>query len=429
MIPTPHSGTPVLFLQRLLAAALVAFPAAPVAEAAPQAPLVATPSASPPPALVLAGEPAAVSVLVDDLPGAGDLCAPASGQMVYVIDDERHGVVAVDPFDATKRWTAVSPPGSTAVVPPGSTAVVPPGSTAVAPPPAGGIGPRRPTPVVIGCIDSGTLVLLCQSEGEWSLRTHRLAPPGSAVNPGEPLQTISLGKAADLRDGRSVAPTIAVSHSRDWLVVVGLPSPLPAVLQAPIAGARLGAISTRRCPILPAAVQPTAATVSPFDELVLFTAEAAAPAGTATALASFHSPLGPRRLLHVDTGLTNVRDASYCRADGSLWVVGGEPKSPTCPEGLWRIDAVMRESRQAVRAVCVAKLSAPRSLVCLSERAIVVSCGIGPAGQDGNRPEKIGPGKSRVVLVDPTSAGPTSAGPTSAGPTSAGPATVDRPAP
>ena len=46
--------------------------------------------------------------LVRDLPAAGDLSAPANGQTLYVLDESTGGVVAVDPFEPTKRWTAVS---------------------------------------------------------------------------------------------------------------------------------------------------------------------------------------------------------------------------------------------------------------------------------------------------------------------------------
>ncbi|MFM8703616.1 MAG: hypothetical protein ACKOHG_07060, partial [Planctomycetia bacterium] len=46
------------------------------------------------------------------------------------------------------------------------------------------------------------------------------------------------------------------------------------------------------------------------------------------------------------------------------------------PEGLWRIDATLRNGRQAATAVCVARLPGARAVVCLSERAIIVTHGL-----------------------------------------------------
>jgi hypothetical protein len=319
-------------------------------------------SAAAPPPLVVASESASVTVLVDDVPGAGDVAAPPTGQTLYVIDEDGHGVVAVDPFDPGRRWMAVA-------------------AARTASP-----ADRSPVPTAIGCIDSATLALACRLGNQWVLRTHRLKPPGSAADPAAPLQSLSLGTAAPADSPAAVQ--LAVSHSRNWLVVAGLPAPLPAVTRAAIEGARLAAASPRHCPEIPSALRPAAVSVSPLDELVLFVAPGAGGSAAETFL-SFHSPLGPQRLLHVATGLTNVRDAAFCRGDGSLWVVAGEKGSETQPEGLWRIDAVMREFRQAVQAVCVAKLPAPRSVVCLSERAIVVTHGTGPR---------------RVVRIDPSPA-------------------------
>jgi hypothetical protein len=163
-------------------------------------------------------------------------------------------------------------------------------------------------------------------------------------------------------------------------------------MRAPIAGARIGSVSARGCPLFSGEVRPTVATISTAEELVLFAtapderepekraSDERAAAGT---FVSFSLPPDPRRLLHLDTSLPEIRDAAFCRADGTLWVVGGgptgkssgDPASATAPEGLWRIDAVLRNGRQAAVAVCVARLEGAMALVCLSERAIIVTHG------------------------------------------------------
>ena len=115
------------------------------------------------------------------------------------------------------------------------------------------------------------------------------------------------------------------------------------------------------------------------EEFVLFATDPA-DRTAASVFVSFYLPPDPRRLLHLDTFLPRVRDASFCRADGTLWVVGSGPQSDSggtavSPEGLWRIDAVMRNGRQSAKAVCVARLEGACAVVCLSERAIIVTHG------------------------------------------------------
>lgn len=293
--------------------------------------------------------------LITDLPGAGDLAAPANGQTLYVLDETRGEVVAVDPFEPTKRWSAV----------------------AAAPQAAAGAVARS-----MACIDTSMIALLCRAQDVWSLQTHRLQP-GTAAEPGKPVQTVSV--AAAPRGGPGQAPAaprpagdeqacVFVSPSRDWLGVSGLPAPLPAVLRAPIAGARIGALSPRACPVLAPGHVLSAATISMAEEFVLFSTD---PAGRtpASVFVSFYLPPDPRQLLHLDTSLPQVRDAAFCRTDGTLWVVGGRAGSETAPEGLWRIDAVLRNGRQAVQPVCVARLDGARSVVCLSDKAIIVTHG------------------------------------------------------
>jgi hypothetical protein len=302
--------------------------------------------------------------LIKDIPAAGDLAAPTNGQTLYVLDEARGEVVAIDPFDpAAKRWTAVA------------------------------AGPRADagrTTLAIGCIDTSMLALLCRNRDGWSLQTHRLQP-GEAADPDKPSQNVVIGRAVgdaeaaaatDTRTSGDNRACLAISPSRDWLGVCGLPTPLPAVMRAPIAGARIGGVSARACPVLPPGTRPTAATISIAEELLLFAPD---PAGRAAdgVFVSFYLPPDPRRLLHLDTSLLQVRDAAFCRADGTLWVVGGGARGESggtasaavAPDGLWRIDAVMRSGRQSAEAVCVARLEGACAVVCLSERAIIVTHG------------------------------------------------------
>jgi hypothetical protein len=233
----------------------------------------------------------------------------------------------------------------------------------------------------MACIDTSMIALLCRSQDAWSLQTHRIQP-GTPADPGKPVQTVSVGTAPR---GPEPVPDVAraaaderacliVSPSRDWLGICGLPAPLPAVLRAPIAGARIGAVSARACPVLAAGARLSAATISLAEEFVLFTTDPAART-PASFFVSFFQPPDPRPLLHLDTALPQVRDAAFCRTDGTLWVAGGGAGSDTFPEGLWRIDAVLRNGRQAVEPVCVARLVGARSVVCLSDKAIIVTHG------------------------------------------------------
>lgn len=321
--------------------------------------------------------------IVQDLPGADDLAAPANGQTLYVLDESNGAVVALDPFETDGRWVALAAA-------------------------AGGPGVSS-----IGCIDTGVLAILGRGPDGWSVRTHRMQP-GVTADPREPTQTIAVPAAdADPRAAGTAAPSgdpcLAVSPSREWLGICGLPAPLPAVLRAPIAGARIGGLSARGCPQPDRDARPVAATISTGDDLILFSA-----AGRESSLfVSFHMPPDPRRLLYLDTGLTHVRDAAYSRSDGTLWAVGTGTSSTESVEGLWRIDGVLRNARQAARAVCVARLPSARAVVCLSERAIVVT--------HGDRPRivsRIDPTQADPVRADPERSAPSkpAAPPPDAGP-------------
>jgi hypothetical protein len=313
-----------------------------------------------------AADSAAVTTIIDDLPGAGRLAAPTAGHTLYVLDGERSSVVAVDPFEPAKRATVID-------------------STAFASP----AGSPAARPVAIGCIDSNTLAVVCRAEETWSVRTfNRLPSPrtadgGGATPSASALQNLPLGASAPGKPGDDAAVDIVVSPTREWLTVIGLPPPLLPAVRAPIAGARSEPFSDRRCPRLPAGQRPVAATVSLAEEWVLFIPEIAG--DTRRVFLSFHSNAGSQRLLHLDSGLADIRDAACCRGSGTLWVVGGGGAADR-PTGLWRIDAALENGRQAARPVCIAKLENPLAVACLSDRAIAVTVG-GPA--------------RRVVLVNP----------------------------
>lgn len=295
-----------------------------------------------------------VATIVADVPGAGRLAAPATGQTLYILDEPARMVTAVDPFALAKRWRVVGPTDL---------------DTAAA---------AQVRPVAIACIDSNTLAVVAQAGPAWSLLAFRLGPRGDAATPPTLLQSLPLGEGSDA----PAAADVFVSDTRDWLAVAGLPAPLPPVVRAPIAGARLGAFSTRMCP---APVPPSgllAAASSPVDEWVLFS-RPAAPAGT---LLTFFDNAGRERLLDLDVGLTGIRDAAFCRGTGTLWVAADGDGTPTGPAGLWRIDAALERGRQVAKPVAVAALPSPLSVTCLSERAIAIS---------GGGPER------RVLLVNP----------------------------
>lgn len=279
--------------------------------------------------------------LSSDIPGASDMAAPANGQTLYVLDEPRGEVAALDPFEPSKRRLAVSADAAS-------------------------------QPVAIACIDTGMLATLCREKDGWSLVTHRVRPDAVADG-AAPAQRTPLdaprGPAAAAGGPSGGRPSLVVSPSRDWLAICGLPAPLPPVLRAPIAGSRVGSVSSKGCPG-PSVGRPEAAAISVGEDLVLLLPEEPG----RVSLSYFLPPL-PRPLLHLDSGLGPVVDAGFCRADGTLWVVGSGVADGGEAEGLWRIDAVLREGRQAARAVLVARLEAPRSLVALSERAIIVAHG------------------------------------------------------
>lgn len=250
-----------------------------------------------------------------------------NGQTVYVIDASRGSVVAIDPSGGR---------GPREVV-------------------AGAASGHRP-PLAVVAIPGDVLALVCRHGDAWSLVTHRLRPGEVAKVVG---QDVGIGVAAG-----PAAPVAAVSRTRDWLVVAGLPAPLPPVVRAVFAGG-----TVRRLPDGAAAdsvARPGAVAVSPADELVICEPGVGGQADDLVYLAA-----AGRELLRLGTGVRGIRGAAFTRDDGDLYVTaaGGEGGRH---EGLWRLDAVLEDGEQAVRPTLVAALVAPRAVVAVSSQSLVV---------------------------------------------------------
>lgn len=277
-----------------------------------------------------------VTPLVPDVPDVGDLTISANGQTALAIDGGRGAVVAFDPARPGPHRDVIAAPGD-------------------------GV----PMPVAVACMPGDVVVAVCVDRGTWSLRSFRLRPGGPA-DPAEPLQTLPIGNAASPATGVGVV----VSSVRDWLVIAGLPAPLPPVQRTLFAGVGLRPLAAAAAAV-DEGWRPVAAAVSPADELVLVEQPRDA---DATSWVSFFDATG-RRLLRLDTGLPRVRDAAFDRGAGRLWVVAGVPADDTHPEGLWRLDAELREGVQAVRPACVVRLADPRAVVAAAEEALLVATG------------------------------------------------------
>lgn len=271
--------------------------------------------------------------LVADVQATGNLTVSANGQTVYLIDGPRRAIVAVDPFDPTRRRDVV---------------VTGSGDDAV--------------PVAIGCLPGDIVAAVCRRGDDWELRTYRIRPTGPAAA-ASPEERVPLGTAAG-----EAAVCVAVSRSRDWLAITGMPSPLSPVVRGVFAGAGVR--------LLPAdepdagGFRPLAATVSRADELVLLEA-----VGDGPARLSFLAPSG-RPLLRLDTDLANVRGAAFGRQDASLWVVAG-PAAGRGP-GLWRLDAAMQGSLQVVRATRAELPRDPLAIIDVPGESLVVVEGGSP---------------------------------------------------
>jgi hypothetical protein len=282
----------------------------------------------------------AVVPLVPDHGRIDGIAVKPTGQAFFVIDRMDRAITMIDLADPARREAAV---------------------TAFA---------EGEKPVAVACIDSITLAVVVRSGRTWSIRVYRLGPPGMPVEATAPIQSLALGESD--REPSDGAVTLAVSPSRNWLVVSGLPEPMPPLLRGAIAGARVGGVSTRNCPERSrnrARLRPVAVAVSPLDELVLFDPDGPDPESEGSLL-SMYSTVGAVKLLELATGLPNVRGAVH--AKDALWVIAGNPGDDRLPEGLWRLDAAMVDRRQAVRPVCVAKLRAPSAIAALPTQQLLV---------------------------------------------------------
>ncbi len=294
------------------------------------------PAATDPPAGAVGGATES-DVIAADLDGPLRLAASPTGQVLYLLRLREGDVLAVDLADPGKRWTAV--------------------------PATAGV-----RPVAVGVIDSSTLALVVRQDGAWSIRSHRLAAPGMQSEVA-PAQIVSLGVSS----AEAFDVHLVVSPARDWLAVVGLPEPLPAILRTTITGARLGAASERRCP--KPGGRPVAATIGSSGEWGLFLPDANAQATTGSAF-SWYSPTGAQRLQNLDLAGISVRDAAFCRETSLMWVtVDEEGARGKVIAGLWRIDAAFIDGRQVARGIAVADLPSPTAVVCLPKGDVAVAHG------------------------------------------------------
>jgi len=261
-----------------------------------------------------------------------------NGQTIYGIDESRRAVVAIDSSLVGRVRDVVAPAGDGSAV-----------------------------PVTLAALPGDILAVVCRAGDEWSLRTYRGRPAEPAAAE-RPLQELRLGDAA----GAEI-PSLAVSRSRDWFAVAGLPPPLPPLLRAAFAG---GGVRLR--PDEPQAQgrvsRPVAVAVGPGDDLVMV--EAAEPRGPAGLV--YLGP-GGRELLRLDVGLVDVRGAAFARDGSAVWVIAGEAGGDEHqPAGVWRLDAVIRDGVQVVRPTCVARLDDPVDLAAISARSLVVVHGARP---------------------------------------------------
>ena len=279
---------------------------------------------------------AGIQPLVSDLPRAADLAAAPGGQSVACVDAAAGAIVVFDPRNpAVKRVAVDSPKGG------------------------------EPLPVALAFVDDTVLAAVCRAGTDWSLRTWRLRGE-AAVESSDTLQTLPLGRC----DAKPDAVHLVVGRSRNWLAVTGLCTP---VVRAPLAGIHVGRFTSRHCPRLEAGTRPVAATAGPDDELVVFTAEAGLD-GATEAVAYFGAD--GRRLLGLDTGLRGILDAVFAADGSAVYVVATASGSADEPAGLWRLDAGLKDGRQAIRPQLIAPLAAPVAVACPTPRSIIVTQGL-----------------------------------------------------
>lgn len=270
------------------------------------------------------------------------LATATNGQAVFGLDGTDGAVHMVDPFTSGRARQVVTAPG-----------------------------PGVPRPVAIAVIDSSVIAAVCREGDGWHLRTWRLAPDRPA-DAEQPLQSLSLGVATG---GADLEVDVAVGRGRDWIVVAGLPAPLPPVLRAPLAGVRVGPLTSRSCPVPAGGARPIAVAVGPRDELVLVERDPAS-----GVVVSYHDHTG-RCVLRLPTGLAGLRDISFAPDGTALWVAGDDAAGDA---GLWRLDATLRNGRQGIRPEFVLPRSSPRALAAPTGRVVVLSHGVGGEASGGS---------------------------------------------
>jgi hypothetical protein len=278
----------------------------------------------------LADDPVRIGPNLDRPSG---LSVSANGQTVVTIAGPDHAILAGEPTDV-EPWREV----------------------------VAGAGKDLPKPVAVGALPGDVVAAVCRDDDAWTLRTFRIAPE-KAADPAMPLQTVQLGTAS----GEAGDVAVAVHHSRGWLVVVGLPSPLPPVVRCAIAGVRLGPPSDRSCPKLPELHRPVAVAINTVGDIVLVLR----PDNGDDVLAIYDT--AGRELLRLPTGLRRVAAIAVSRGDELLWAVGTSDRGKA---GLWQLDAAIRDRRQVVKPVLVHPLKDPTAMVSVSNRSIVVIDGI-----------------------------------------------------
>ncbi len=287
------------------------------------------------------------SHVLGSIPGGTRLAATANGQAVRCLLAAQGAVASFDPVQPADRRIVVGP----------------------------GI---QGTCLAIGSLPGDVVAVVVRQGDAWWLRTYRIEP-GATADPATPLQEVSLGSAA--ADSGPIG--IVVGTARGWLAITGLPAPLPPVLRAAVAGVRIGPLSDRSCPQVPAGWRTVAATVSPRDELVI-AVEPAPPVDHQAARSPGQAPppaagqpaeigyydLSGRELARFQAGIARLKAIAFDRRGATLCVAGrGLADGRT---GVWRLEAVMRDGRQAVRPVLVAPHPAARDLVAGTDRGLIM---------------------------------------------------------
>jgi hypothetical protein len=268
----------------------------------------------------------------------GRLAATANGQAICRIDGRRQAIVACDAArpEVVRDLVGPAEPGAAEFV-------------------------------AVGCLPGDVVATVCRVGDDWCLRTYR-TEPGRAVDAAAPLQELLIGTAS----GPAATVDLAVSHARGWLAVTGLPPPLPPVLRAVVGGVRVGPLSDRSSPQLPAEWRPVAATVSPLDALVLLLRSDRAAANSQAADELAYYDTAGRQLLRLSAGVRGTAGLDFNRGDGTLWAAATDGAGRS---GLWRLDAACEAGRQVVRPVLVAPFPRPRDIVCPSSRRVLITFG------------------------------------------------------